>query len=405
MSESAVKEILIGILPILEYIHAKRIVHRDIKPDNIILRDRDGKPVLIDFGAVKETMGTTITVSDNSARSIVIGTPGFMPSEQSAGRPMYASDLYSLGLTAVYLLTGKLPQEISVDFATGELMWQQYALNVSPTFIAILDKAIHPSARDRYSTATEMLQALEAGTISTVVEKKTLVISTEDNIGQQPPTRMEPTTPRQIVSQGMREWQKAVVMGGVIGACVVGGLWFIDAKEQKKPVWTSVIPSSQNSNTANDIAPASENLDRLNTQTPTVKPKVESTLPASVNTSPPDLTPPPNQQPSPAQAVENYYSNINSGQYQTAWNQLSPEYQSNKRLHPNGYSSYLNWWGEKVASVNIEQLSVLEANQDTATVNASLKYLMKTGRIVPNSVRLSLIWDAQNLRWVVRDAK
>lgn len=110
LSENSVKEILINILPVLEYIHSKRIVHRDIKPDNIIIRSSDRQPVLIDFGAVKETMQTVIAVSENSTKSIVIGTPGFMPSEQSAGRPVYSSDLYSLGLTAIYLLTGKIPQ-------------------------------------------------------------------------------------------------------------------------------------------------------------------------------------------------------------------------------------------------------------------------------------------------------
>ncbi len=102
-SESSVRQILLNILPVLEYVHSKHIVYRDIKPENIILRFSDGKPVLIDFGAVKETVGTVMTVSAHSSRSIVIGTPGFMPNEQSAGRPVYSSDLYSLGLTALTL--------------------------------------------------------------------------------------------------------------------------------------------------------------------------------------------------------------------------------------------------------------------------------------------------------------
>ncbi len=161
-SENLVKNILLSILPVLQYIHSKGIMHRDIKPDNIIVRLADGLPVLIDFGAVKETMGTVMSNSGNVTSSIVIGTPGFMPSEQAAGRPLFASDLYSLGLTAIYLLTGKIPQELETNPLTGEILWQKHAYNVSPSFAAILDKAIHPSARERYMNAPAMLSALQA---------------------------------------------------------------------------------------------------------------------------------------------------------------------------------------------------------------------------------------------------
>lgn len=160
LSESSVKEILKSLLPVLDYVHSKGIVHRDIKPDNIILRDRDGKPVLIDFGAVRETMGTVMNSQGKTTSSIVIGTPGFMPSEQAAGRPVYSSDLYSLGLTAIYLLTGKMPQELENDPQTGEIIWRPYALSVSPSLATVLDKAIQSHARDRYPTARAMLDAL-----------------------------------------------------------------------------------------------------------------------------------------------------------------------------------------------------------------------------------------------------
>ncbi|MEA5472594.1 serine/threonine-protein kinase, partial [Spirulina sp. 06S082] len=72
--ENAVKELLQGILPVLHHMHEKGIIHRDIKPDNIILRNRDNQPVLIDLGAVKETMNTTIAAANNSTHSIVIGS-------------------------------------------------------------------------------------------------------------------------------------------------------------------------------------------------------------------------------------------------------------------------------------------------------------------------------------------
>ena len=76
-----------------------------------------------------------------------------MPSEQTIGRPVFASDLYSLGLTAIYLLTGQLPQALEVDPATGDILWHRHAPQVSATLAAVLDKAIQSHPRDRYPSA------------------------------------------------------------------------------------------------------------------------------------------------------------------------------------------------------------------------------------------------------------
>lgn len=242
LSESSVKEILTDILPVLDYVHSKRIVHRDIKPENILIRNSDGKPVLIDFGAVKETMGTVVTASGNSSKSIVIGTPGFMPSEQTAGRPVFASDLYSLGLTAIYLLTGKIPQQLESDPATGEIMWRHHALSVSPSLANVLDRAIAFHPRDRYSSAREMLQALHTGATpipqfhptvvsappppGAYVQAPTVLSAAPAGIPYQQPTQL---------SNGINDWQKAVITGGVIGACVVGGLWLTRGQQTTSP--------------------------------------------------------------------------------------------------------------------------------------------------------------------------
>lgn len=161
-SETEVKEILVSLLPVLEYVHSRRMVHRDIKPDNIIWRKRDGLPVLIDFGAVKEAMTTVVNAPGQSAESIMIGTPGYMPSEQATGRPTYASDLYSLGLTAVFLLTGKIPQELKVDDRTGEFLWRQYAPNLHSNLAGVIDRAIRFHPGDRFPTARDMLNALQS---------------------------------------------------------------------------------------------------------------------------------------------------------------------------------------------------------------------------------------------------
>ncbi|MEM8828015.1 MAG: serine/threonine-protein kinase [Cyanobacteria bacterium P01_G01_bin.19] len=155
-----VRQILLQILPVLDYVHSQRIIHRDIKPENIILRQGDKAPFLIDFGAVKEAIATEINEVSGSSYSASIGTPGYMSSEQAAGRPIYSSDLYSLGLTMIFLLTGKAPHELETDPRNGEIIWREHASNLDSELAAILDQAIRFHPRDRFSTAKEMLNAL-----------------------------------------------------------------------------------------------------------------------------------------------------------------------------------------------------------------------------------------------------
>lgn len=298
LSEASVKEIISSILPILDYVHSKRIVHRDIKPDNILIRHADGKPVLIDFGAVKETMGTVMTASGNSDRSIVIGTPGFMPSEQLAGRPVFSSDIYSLGLTAIYLLTGKFPQQLEIDPATGDLLWRQYALSVTPSFAAFLDKAIASHARDRFASAKEMLESLQHSATpippTIPVATPTVVSPPPAPIPQQQPTIVTqppapvphqhnyyqpPTQPR----QGMRDWQKAVIIGSVIGTFVVSGLWLIRGQSSQQPESPTTVTQTTPSPTPSASTPPISNTQANSSQT---KPNSSTNTPNNIQPSP-----------------------------------------------------------------------------------------------------------------------
>ena len=290
LNEASVKEILINILPVLDYIHGKRIVHRDIKPDNILIRHSDGKPVLIDFGAVKETMQTVVAVSENSARSIVIGTPGFMPSEQSAGRPVYSSDLYSLGLTAIYLLTGKIPQELPTNPSTGEIIWREYAPNITPSFAAVLDRAIQSHPRDRFATAKEMLQALQTEAVAfppTIpyihvpsAQPPTVVSTAATQAPTQAPTKATqaptaaptplPAAPAPaattVVNPGMKDWQKATIIGTVIGLCAIGGISIINQPSANVRAdsrnTTNSTPSTNNPATSDEFTSAASSITR-----------------------------------------------------------------------------------------------------------------------------------------------
>jgi serine/threonine-protein kinase len=295
MSETSVKDILINILPILNYVHSKHMVHRDIKPDNILIRSCDGKPVLIDFGAVKETMGTVVTPSGNSSRSIVIGTPGYMPMEQTAGRPVFASDIYSLGLTAIYLLTGKIPQQLATDPATGEILWRPHALNVSPSFAMVLDKAIQQSPRDRYLNARDMLAALQSGSTPVaptvpVFQNPVHTVPAPGQYVQQPQVAypQSTTSPNPF---GLGTWQQAVILGSVIGVFIVGGWWMMEifrnnSSQQNQSV-TRISPSPIESTSPS--VTRSTNSQAISISTP--KRNVIPDLPTPIITSSAETTP------------------------------------------------------------------------------------------------------------------
>lgn len=161
-SETGVKQFLCEILPILEYIHERQVIHRDIKPANLIRRSEDRKLVMIDFGAVKNQVNkTSASQSEQTAlTAYAIGTPGFAPPEQLALRPVYASDIYAVGVTCIYLLTGKSPKDIDYNPLTGEMLWQ-HKVHISDHLGEVLKKMLEGSVRHRYQSTKEVLNALE----------------------------------------------------------------------------------------------------------------------------------------------------------------------------------------------------------------------------------------------------
>ena len=161
-TEVGVKQFLKEVLPVVEYIHKNKIIHRDIKPANLIRRDQDKQLVMIDFGAVKDKVNApAVDPSDETAlTAYAIGTPGYAPPEQMAMRPVYASDIYAIGVTCVYLLTGRSPKDLPYDPQTGELRWQEFAF-VSSHFDQILTKMLNISVHNRYQSASDVLRDLD----------------------------------------------------------------------------------------------------------------------------------------------------------------------------------------------------------------------------------------------------
>ena len=182
--EDRVRSLLQSALKALAHVHRQNIIHRDIKPDNIILRKSDDLPCLIDFGAVKELMSTVVRQSGATQSSLVIGTPGFMPPEQAAGRPTFSSDLYSLAMTMIFLLTNRSPAELPTNSHTGEVLWQQFAPDLDDQLANALTRAVHPYTQNRYPTAADMLAAVASNT----VEQRPTTLEQPIAVGSQVPT-------------------------------------------------------------------------------------------------------------------------------------------------------------------------------------------------------------------------
>lgn len=163
LSEAGARQFLSEMLPMVQYIHSQQVIHRDIKPANLIRREQDKKLVLIDFGAVKNRVNLdeiANTSEQTALTSFAVGTPGYAPPEQMAMRPVYASDIYAIGITCLYLLTGKSPKDLDYNPNTGEMMWESF-VDVSNSFASVLRKMLESSVKHRYQSAEDVLNALD----------------------------------------------------------------------------------------------------------------------------------------------------------------------------------------------------------------------------------------------------
>lgn len=176
-SEAEMLEVLTEMLKVLDFIHVNGVIHRDIKPSNI-MRHRNGKLYLLDFGAIKNVA---------QPGSTVIFSHGFAPPEQIHGQPIFfSSDLYALAATCVLLVTGRKSDEL-FDSARNIWSWQQYA-QVSDRTAAVLNKMLCMVPADRFQSASATLMALAAE--SSPVNK-----SVVSNNNAQPPAAQSLTRP------------------------------------------------------------------------------------------------------------------------------------------------------------------------------------------------------------------
>ncbi|MEH2049533.1 serine/threonine-protein kinase [Nostoc sp.] len=224
-SEIEIREFLLDLLPVLKFIHVRGVIHRDIKPQNIIRRRSDGRLVLIDFGASKH-----LTATVQTKMGTVIGSHGYTALEQMQdGKAYPASDLFSLGATCFHLLTGVRPSQLWIKQGYAWVSsWRQYltspgknGISVSIELGEVLDKLLQQDIQKRYQSADEVITEL------------TTRLPLSSSV---PPTIITPTftaTPvnkEPVSSKSNKNLKSQLLLGSSILVLGLGGIWYFQTR-------------------------------------------------------------------------------------------------------------------------------------------------------------------------------
>ena len=222
VDEAWLLPILKAVLSALEYLHAKKLLHRDLKPGNILLQ-ADGTPILIDFGTARALQ------TERSAT--MVGTPGYTPIEQITphGKRGAWTDLYALGATCYRLITGQLPPQ-AVERIEDEDPYLPLASRAelrarfSLALLSSIDKALAVRAKDRWQSAQEWTAALSVPPTPRVTPRTTPL-----------PTEQTPEAP--VASTGSAKKPLTLILC-LLGVLLLGGGYgvyaYLDAVEQER---------------------------------------------------------------------------------------------------------------------------------------------------------------------------
>ena len=241
LSEDELKDILYPLLSALEVVHQADFLHRDIKPGNIVLRDSDGSPVLLDFGAARQAIGA----KSRSVTSIV--TPGYAPIEQysSRGRQGPWTDIYALGGVCYRALTGQVPDDATDRVRNDPLIpvTQRCASQASQEFLAAIDAALSVDEGDRPQSVAAWRAALEVdaaegekqetGDAPNVRRKEQVAAPSQPVVRVEPSDAVPSDTRKEVKGERKSAGAKRFIIAvGVAFLLLVGGKMYVEHVEQ-----------------------------------------------------------------------------------------------------------------------------------------------------------------------------
>ncbi|MBN3922196.1 serine/threonine-protein kinase [Nostoc sp. NMS4] len=232
-NETEIRQLLLDLLPVLKFIHIRGVIHRDIKPQNIIRRQSDGRFILIDFGASK-----VLTATVQTTMGTVIGSHGYTALEQMQdGKAYPGSDLFSLGATCFHLLTGIRPSILWIQQGYGWVAsWRQHLTNpdgegisISVELGEVLDKLLQLDIQKRYQSADEVITDLTSQ-LSTLPSLAPTILTPTFATTQSKKGPVLPKLNNNLKSQ--------LLLGSSILVLGLGGIWYF----QPRPHLVSEVP-------------------------------------------------------------------------------------------------------------------------------------------------------------------
>ncbi|TBR60531.1 serine/threonine protein kinase [Mastigocladus laminosus UU774] len=161
-TEYEIIQFLKDVLEILKFVHSQGVIHCDVKPENLVRRDSDGKLVLIDFGSIQPiNFGVDGVDTILPICRVPVTSLGYIPPEQFIDQTQPNSDIYALGMIAIQALTGLSPLQLKTDPRSNEFLWRSHHTPISDYLAAILSQMIRYDYKDRFQSVAEILRALE----------------------------------------------------------------------------------------------------------------------------------------------------------------------------------------------------------------------------------------------------